>query len=224
MKELQLLQTAVKQYELDARSLVVEGVLQPDSRHGDLHDQIQVNGNFYSARFISSKRYGTDVFIPLSDEVLTEQIRFCRYLRDSGIPFMKHVPTVEGKPFAIIHNDEESLRFVLFEWMTGVHHTHCTEAIAEKLGGFARRLHDVSSEFESRILPKESHSKGHEEFYRLLSAQARASELSVSTRELLNQYFMQIEYHKNRARTDSYDYIVQTDLNPYTFFGTSEKK
>lgn len=214
MDKVQLLQMAVKHYGLNPSSLVVEKELQLLSWHGDLHFKIYVDKKAYSARFIGNKRYETDVFIKLSNEVLTEQIRYCNYLLDSGIPFMKHVPTAIGEPFTRICSEEKEWRFVLFEWINGEHLTHCTEAIARTFGAFARKIHNLSSTFETDVFPKESHSKGHESFYNLLCAHADSTKFSLSTSDLLTKYIKEIEYHKDKAKTDSYDYFVQTDLNP----------
>ncbi|MFF2019708.1 phosphotransferase enzyme family protein [Paenibacillus sp. NPDC058177] len=211
---MQLLKLSIKQYGLNPSSLIIEKELQPNSLHGDVHFKIHVDNKAYSARFIADKRYETDVFIKLSDEVLTEQMRFCNYLLNSGIPFMEHVPAVNGEPFIVVKDIDKEWKFVLFEWIQGQHLTHCTETISEKFGSFARKIHNISSKFESVVFPKESHSKGHGHFYNLLRNHTVSSKFSLSTNELLKSYFNQIEYHKDKEKTDSYDYIVQSDLNP----------
>ncbi|GKS13517.1 hypothetical protein YDYSY3_45170 [Paenibacillus chitinolyticus] len=76
MDKMELLQVAIKQYGLNPGSLIMEKELQPNSWQGDLHFKIRVDNRFYSARFIGNKRYETDVFINLSDEVLTTK-RLC---------------------------------------------------------------------------------------------------------------------------------------------------
>lgn len=129
MDKIQLLQKAIKQYGINPTSLMIENELQPNSWHGDLHFKIHVDKKSYSARFIGNNRYETDVFIKLSDEVLTEQMKFCKYLRNSGIPFMEHVSTSKGEPFTSVKDVDKEWKFVLFEWIQGEHLTHCTEFI-----------------------------------------------------------------------------------------------
>lgn len=224
MDMLQFLQMSIKHYGLDPSSLIIETELQSNSWHGDLHFKIHANNKSYSARIIGNKRYETDVFIELSDEVLSEQIRFCNYLLHSGIPFMKHVSTAEGKPFALVRDEDKQWKFILFEWIQGEHLTHCTDSIATKLGIFARKVHDISAKFESAVFPKESHSKGHEQFYNLLSNHAGLSALSPSTNELLITYFNEARHHKEKAKTESFDYIVQSDLNPLNILWNEDEE
>ncbi|WP_217558926.1 phosphotransferase enzyme family protein [Paenibacillus sp. GbtcB18] len=214
MDEVQLLKMAVKQYGLNPSSLIIEKELQSNNWHGDLHFKIHIDNKSFSARFIGNKRYETDVFIQLSDKVLNEQIRFCNYLLNSGIPFMKHVPTVNGESFTSICFEDKVWKFVLFEWMEGEHLTQCTDTIARTFGAFARKIHNISSKFETNVFPQESHSKGHQEFYNLLVAHATSSKLSPPTTDLLKSYLNESEHHKDRAKTDSHDFIVQSDLNP----------
>lgn len=214
MDEVQLLKMAIKQYGLNPSSLIIEKELQSNNWHGDLHFKIYIDNKSFSARFIGNKRYETDVFIKLSDKVLNEQIRFCNYLLNSGIPFMKHVPTVHGESFTTIYFEDKVWKFILFEWIKGEHLTQCTNTIARTFGAFARKIHNISSKFETNIFPQESHSKGYREFHNLLVTHATLSKLSPPTTDLLNSYLNEIEHHTDRAKTDSYDFIVQSDLNP----------
>ncbi|WP_438433060.1 phosphotransferase enzyme family protein [Gorillibacterium sp. sgz500922] len=209
-----LLQTSIKQYGLNPGSLTIEKELNPTSGHGDLHYKIQVDNQFYSARWMSNKRYETEAFIQVTDEVLTEQMRFCKFVRHSGIPFMKQVLTVKEEPFTVVNQADKEWRFVLFEWIEGEHLTHCTDSIANKMGAFARKMHNVSTKFETSVFPKQPHHKGYDHFSTLLRHHAESSGSSPSTNELLTSYFNEMEYHLKKARTDSYDYLVQSDLNP----------
>ncbi|WP_127581817.1 phosphotransferase enzyme family protein [Paenibacillus koleovorans] len=214
MDEVQLLKTAIKQYGLNPSSLIVDKVIQSNNWHGDLHFKILVDNKYFSARFIGEKRYESDIFIKLSDEVLTEQIRFCNYLLNSGIPFMKHMSTIHGESFSTICLEDKDWKFVLFEWIKGDHLTHCTETIARTFGAFARKIHNISSKFDTSVFPQESHSKGHHEFYNLLCTHASSSRISPLTTDLLKSYLNKIEYHKDRAKSTSHDFIIQSDLNP----------
>ncbi|MFD2611370.1 phosphotransferase enzyme family protein [Paenibacillus gansuensis] len=214
MDEFQLLKSALKPYHLNPSTLMIEKKLQSNSWHGDLHFKVCVDNKSYSARFIGNKRYETDVFISVSDAVLAEQIRFCNFLFDAGIPFMKHVPTVNGELFTTIMFGNEEWRFVLFEWIQGNHLTYGTESIARNFGAFARRLHDVSSRFQSNVFPQVPHSKGHQTFYTMLCAHAASSTFSPSTTHFLQSYLSEIELHIDRVKTGSHEFIVQSDLNP----------
>lgn len=152
MDSIKLLEAAVKQYGYNPESLVVEKQLQQNSWHGDLHFKIHLNEKSFSARFISHKRYESNVFVKLTDAVLSEQIKFCNYLRESGIPFMRHRSTVYNEPLTLVKDGEkEWRRFVLFEWIEGEHITHCTESVSEKFSNMARKIHDISVKFESGI-------------------------------------------------------------------------
>lgn len=102
----------------------------------------------------------------------------------------------------------------LFEWIEGKHITHCTTTISQSFGAFARKIHNISSKFTSHIFPQESHIKGYNEFYNLLVAHANSSKLSPTTTALLKSYLDEIEHHIELAKTDSHEFIVQSDLNP----------
>ncbi|WP_374706948.1 hypothetical protein [Paenibacillus sp. J31TS4] len=209
MDEAHLLELAVKQYGFHPSRLRIERKLQANHWHGDLHFHIHIDDKSYSARIIGNKRYETDAFIKLSNEVLNEQIRFSQYLLHSGIPFMKHVPTRSGESFTSLRVEEKEWRFVLFEWMKGEHLTHCTETIARTFGAFARKIHNLSSKFETNVFPQESHSKGHQEFYQLLCSHAASHKLSPTASSLLTSYLSEAEYHKDHAMTDTHDFIAQ---------------
>jgi hypothetical protein len=99
---------AVRQYGFNPDDLVFEKELQSNTWHGDLHFKIHLKEKSFSARFISYKRYENNVFVKLTDEVLTEQIKFCNYLRESGIPFMKHRSTVQAEPFILINDGKRN--------------------------------------------------------------------------------------------------------------------
>ncbi|GAA0338407.1 phosphotransferase [Bacillus carboniphilus] len=209
-----LLEKAIAEYGFDASTLCIQKELNPNNSHGDIHYQIRVNERLYSARFIAEQRYESEAFVKLSGEVIKEQIQFSQYLRNSGIPFMRHVPTGFGEAYVVLNELDGVWRFVLFEWMQGTHITCCTVEVAERFGAFARNLHDISSTYETVTLPKESHMKGYNQFYKLLQNYVEATPLSPTTINLLKQYFQQIEYHLDQAKTETYDFIVQSDLNP----------
>ncbi len=224
MDQLRVLQNAIRAYGIHPDSLTIEQELQSYGKHGDMHFKIRVHHQLYSARFIVDKRYDTDVFITLSDEVLNEQIRFCNYLVDSGIPFMKHVKTQYGEPFTRVHVAGREWRLLLFEWIEGEHITHCTEQIASTFGEFAQHIHTVSTGFESTIFPQLSHLEGYHQFYNMLYSTLEAAVLMPATKEALQSYLHEVEHHLHRAKAESFEFIVQSDLNPMNVIWNSEQE
>lgn len=141
-------------YFKEIHTLIVEEELHKNSWHTDLHYKIMVNGNRYSARFINSNRISNPAFGTLSNEQLKEQVRFTYYLREHGIPFMQIKENRAGESFTFVTWNGEQYRFVLSTWIEGEHITHCTETIAESFGKEARKIHDISSTFQSSIFQK----------------------------------------------------------------------
>ncbi|MCU5380480.1 phosphotransferase [Bacillus cereus] len=191
----------------EIHSLLVEEELHKYSWHTDLHYQIIVNGNRYSARFINSDRTINPAFGTLSNEQLKEQVRFTYYLREHGIPFMQIKENRAGESFTCVTWNEEQYRFVLSTWMEGEHITHCTETIAEVFGKEAREIHDISSTFQSSTFQKKSHLDGYSEFIKLL-------ENKGGTCKELRGYIDLAKYHIECAHASDLEFIVQTDLNP----------
>ena len=92
-------------------------------------------------------------------------------------------------------------------WIEGEHLTHCTESIAESFGKKARKIHDISSTFQSSIFQKKSHLDGYAQFIDML-------ESKVSACKELREYINLATYHIECAYTSNLQFIVQTDLNP----------
>ncbi|PGO20040.1 hypothetical protein CN984_30115 [Bacillus cereus] len=194
-------------YFKEIHSLLVEEELHKNSWHTDLHYKIMVNGNRYSARFINSDRIINSAFGTLSNEQLKEQVRFTYYLREHRIPFMQIKENRAGNSFTLVNCNEEQYRFVLSTWIEGEHITHCTETMAEVFGKEARRIHDISSTFQSPTFQKKSHLDGYGEFIKLL-------ENKGGTCKELQEYIDLAKYHIKCAHTSDLEFIVQTDLNP----------
>jgi Ser/Thr protein kinase RdoA (MazF antagonist) len=213
-KIVELLKLALKQYGLNPDTLIIKQELHPNSWHGDLHYKIVVNLKAYSARFISRKRYEQSAFVDLTDEKLTEQIKFSQYLNHSGIPFMKHCSTLNGEPFTLVSDEDKEWRFVLFEWMEGEHITHCTEVVAEKFSMMARRIHDTSSSFNSVVFERKSHLDGYQQFFQFIMYEVETSRLATPTFRFIQDYIHLASFQLKKAKTDSLNYIVQSDLNP----------
>ncbi|PHE95403.1 hypothetical protein COF76_21195 [Bacillus wiedmannii] len=203
----QIIKDILINYFKEIHSLLVEEELHKNSWHTDLHYKILVNGNRYSARFINSNRIINPAFGTLSNEQLKEQIRFTYYLREYGIPFMQIKENRAGESFTFGTWDDEQYRFVLSTWIEGEHFTHCTETMAEVFGKEARKIHDISSTFQSSIFQKKSHLDGYGEFIKLL-------ENKGGTCKELREYIELAKYHIECAHTSDLEFIVQTDLNP----------
>ncbi|QWH18289.1 aminoglycoside phosphotransferase family protein [Bacillus mycoides] len=194
-------------YFKEIHSLVVVEELHKDSWNTDLHYKIIVNGKRYSARFINSNRTINPAFGTLSNEQLKEQVRFTHYLREHGIPFMRINENRARESFTFVTWNDEQYRFILSMWIEGEHITHCTETIAESFGKEARRIHDISSRFQSSIFQKKSHLDGYGEFIKLL-------ENKGGTSKELRGYIDLAKYHIECAHASDLEFIVQTDLNP----------
>ncbi|MEG7843843.1 phosphotransferase enzyme family protein [Bacillus mobilis] len=212
----QILKDILINYFKEIHSLLVEAELHKNSWHTDLHYKIMVNGNRYSARFINSDRIINPAFGTLSNEQLKEQVRFTYYLREHGIPFMQIKENRAGESFTCVTWNEEQYRFVLSTWMEGKHITYCTEAIAEVFGKEARKIHDISSTFQSSTFQKKSHLDGYGEFIKLL-------ENKGGTCKELRGYIDLAKYHIECAHTNGLEFIVQTDLNPLNVIWNSNQ-
>lgn len=194
-------------YFKEIHTLMVEEELHKNSWHTDLHYKIMVNGKRYSARFMNSKRIINPAFGALSNEQLKEQVRYTYYLREHGMPFMQINKNKSGESFTLVTWNDEQYRFVLSNWIEGEHLTHCTESIAELFGKKARKIHDISSTFQSSIFQTKSHLDGYVEFINMLVSKA-------STCKEVREYIDFAKYHIERAYTSELEFIVQTDLNP----------
>ncbi|MFK4415669.1 Ser/Thr protein kinase RdoA (MazF antagonist) [Bacillus sp. RC251] len=203
----QIIKDILINYFKEIHSLIVEEELHKNSWHTDLHYKIIVNGNRYSARFINSDRTSNPAFGMLSNEQLKEQVRFTYYLREHGIPFMQIKENMAGDCFTLLTWNDEQYRFVLSTWIEGEHITHCTETMAEVFGKEARKIHDISSTFQSPIFQKKSHLDGYGEFIKLLDNKG-------GTCKELRGYIELAKYHIECAHTSDLEFIVQTDLNP----------
>ncbi|TFD94550.1 aminoglycoside phosphotransferase family protein [Jeotgalibacillus sp. R-1-5s-1] len=207
-----MISSAIRNYGLNTSTLKVLEIL-PENAHGDLHFKIEVDGVCYSARFVGSDRYDHDVFGYLTDDVLVEQMRFCDYLNDHGIPFMLRKTPADGSTFIHFTWDNVHYRFLLFEWIEGEHITHCTPDIAYKFGVLARRYHDVSGSFDSP-LPRISHLVGYQKFIGMIQSDLDSVALSNEDKQLLQAYINQSEHLIKCSFSDAPDFIMQSDLNP----------
>ncbi|MED1383918.1 hypothetical protein COL41_10275 [Bacillus mycoides] len=212
----QIIKDVIINYFKEIHTLVVEEELHKNSWHTDLHYKTIINGNRYSARFINSNRISNPAFGTLSNEQLKEQVRFTYYLREHGIPFMQIKENRAGESFTFVTWNGEQYRFVLSTWIEGEHITHCTETIAEAFGKEARKIHDISSTFQSPIFQKKSHLDGYGEFIKLL-------ENKGGTCKELRGYIDFAKYHIECAHTSDLEFIVQTDLNPLNVIWNSNQ-
>ncbi|TCW50267.1 Ser/Thr protein kinase RdoA (MazF antagonist) [Bacillus thuringiensis] len=211
-----IIKDVLMNYFKEIHTLVVEEELHKNSWHTDLHYKIIVNRDRYSARFINSNRTNNPAFGTLSNEQLKEQVRFTYYLREHGIPFMQIKENRAGESFTLLTWNDEQYRFVLSTWMEGEHVTHCTETMAEVFGKEARKIHDISSMFQSPIFQKKSHLDGYGEFIKLL-------ENKGGTCKKLRGYIDLAKYQIECAHTSDLEFIVQTDLNPLNVIWNSNQ-
>ncbi|MCM3572562.1 phosphotransferase [Mesobacillus subterraneus] len=214
----EVMKRALEDYQI-GQTYIIEQELSSWSR--DLHYKIEVDGKRYSARFLKENRSPNDVFGAITEEILTEQIKFCLFLLKHGIPFMRLVPALGDKPYTIVKWKGEKYRFIMFEWIEGQHLTNCDEDMARKFGSMARRLHDISSAFESTVLPKKSHLIGYQQFTNQLWAKVDSS--SILDKTDLQDYLELANNHIAAAKSLEMDYIVQTDLNPLNILWDENK-
>ncbi len=166
---------------------------------------------------MNSNRTINPAFGTLSNEQLKEQVRFTYYLREHGIPFMQIKENRVGDSFTFVTWNDEQYRFVLSTWIEGEHVTHCTETMAEVFGKEARKVHDISSAFQSAIFQKKSHLDGYVEFINMLESKTSAC-------KELREYIDLAKYHIECAYTSELEFIVQTDLNPLNvLWGSSQQ-
>ncbi|CAG7618147.1 phosphotransferase enzyme family protein [Paenibacillus allorhizosphaerae] len=209
-KQMDMLQQALAAYNLIPHCLVIETTMQKHF-HGDDHFKIRIGEKAYSARFISGKRYEHDVFLPLTDTILAEQMQFIYFLNDNGIPFMRPVAALSGNAYhKFIWNGAE-YRFFLFEWIEGQHITRCSPSVASKMGAMVRQLHTLVADYECS-LPKISHREGSRTFLGLLEEAACAA--PPECRELLLPYIADAKKHIEHAYKSTREFLMQSDLNP----------
>ncbi|GLV64711.1 hypothetical protein Bmyc01_33810 [Bacillus mycoides] len=212
-----IIKDVLMHYFKEIHSIAVEEELHKDSWNTDLHYKIMVNGKRHSARFMNSARTISPAFGTLSNEQLKEQARYTYYLREQGIPFMQINKNRAGESFTFVTWNDEQYRFVLSNWIEGEHITHCTENIAEAFGTEARKIHDISSTFQSSIFQKKSHLDGYAQFLNMLESKASAC-------KELREYIDLAKYHIECAHTSDLEFIVQTDLNPLNVLWDSSQQ
>ncbi|MCR8848519.1 phosphotransferase [Rossellomorea sp. SC111] len=209
-----IVKKVIRSFFPEYRLLSIEKELHHGSWNKDLHYKIIVDQQCYSIRFISQNRSGHQAFGEISDEVLREQIRYTNFLGQQGIPFMKHVPSYQGCPFVSIEWNDCLYRVVLFRWIHGEHITKCTERFTGLVGESVKEIHMVSKTFDSEILPKKSHLTGYGEFLSTVKEQLDTGKLSDVINELVGSYLIKAEAYIAAAKSDTFEFIVQSDLNP----------
>ncbi|MFB7142841.1 phosphotransferase enzyme family protein [Gottfriedia sp. NPDC056225] len=220
----QLLKKALEPYSIGNDSLVIEAELHKGSWNSDLHYKIIADGKPYSARFIKYNRSSNKVFGEISNDILYEQTKVCRFLVKNNIPFMKLLPISEDVPFNTFVWENVVYRFILFEWIEGQHITHCDELIAEEFGKVARKFHDISSLYVSPVFPKISHLDGYSKFIDNLRNEVKTSNISLETSKMVEDYLELTEQHIANATTNRYEFIIQSDLNPLNILWDKDKK
>ncbi|MBO1580406.1 MULTISPECIES: phosphotransferase enzyme family protein [Bacillus] len=219
-----LVRKAISYYFTDIHALQIEEELNKGSWNKDLHYKIMINGKRYSARFLGVNRTENPAFGHITNKQLEEQIRFSRYLREHDIPFMRIMQSSTNHPFVFFTWNDEVYRFVLSEWIEGIHITYCDENIAEEFGREARRFHDISSRFQSSTFSKKSHLHGYKEFIKLLRNEVPARIVLSESTSVLQNYLEVAEYHIEKAYSKDLNFIMQSDLNPLNIIWDSNQK
>ncbi|WP_233434963.1 phosphotransferase enzyme family protein [Mesobacillus jeotgali] len=206
----QSIKRALEAYGVGQKSILIKQEL--PSWSTDLHYKIEADGKTYSARFLKENRSPNNVFGEITDEILTEQTKFCGFLVEHDIPFMRHVQALNDEPYTIVSREGEKYRFIMFEWIEGQHLTLCDKDMAWKFGNMARRFHDISETYESAIFPKKSHLIGYQQFSDQIGKKVNSTEIPYKSE--LQDYLELANKHIATAKTNKMDYIVQSDLNP----------
>jgi len=220
----QLIKKALEPYTLGNKSLIIEKELHIGSWNNDLHYKIVVDGKNFSARFIKLERSPNTVFGQISNNILFEQTKFCRFLINNLVPFMHLFPVSEDLPFTTIEIENEIYRFILFEWIEGEHITHCDEYIAEEFGKMARKFHDISSLYKSSAFSKQSQLVGYSQFIDNLRNKVEKSYISLENFKMVDKYLETTEYHIENAKMKQFDFIIQSDLNPLNIIWDKNRK
>lgn len=220
----QLIKKALEPYSLGNKSLIIEKELHIGSWNNDLHYKIVADGKNFSARFIKKERSTHTVFGEISNNILFEQTKFCRFLINNEVPFMHLFPVSVDLPFTTIEIENESYRFILFEWIEGEHITHCDEYIAEEFGKMARKFHDISSLYKSSAFSKQSQLVGYSQFVDNLRNKVEKSYISLENFKMVDNYLETTEYHIENAKTKQFDFIIQSDLNPLNIIWDKNRK
>lgn len=219
-----MIKKALEPYSLGNESLFIEKELHKGSWNSDRHYKIVADGKPFSARFIKNDRSPNNIFGEISNDTLLEQTKFCRFLVNNQIPFMHLLPVSEDLPFTTITWEYETYRFILFEWIEGQHITHCDEYIAEEFGKMARKIHDISSLYKSSVFQKQTQLVGYSRFVENLRNKVEESDISLDNLKMIDEYFEITEYHIENARTNHFDFIIQSDLNPLNIIWDKHEK
>ncbi|MEK4521068.1 phosphotransferase [Psychrobacillus sp. FSL W7-1457] len=219
-----MIKKALEPYLLGNEVLFIEKELHKGSWNSDLHYKIVADGKPFSARFIKNNRSPNNIFGEISNDTLLEQTKFCRFLVNNKIPFIRLLPTSEGFPFTTITWEYETYRFILLEWIEGQHITHCDAYIAEEFGKIARKIHDISSLYKSSVFQKQSQLVGYSRFVENLRNKVKESYISIDNLKMVDEYLEITEYHIENATTKHFDFIIQSDLNPLNIIWDKHEK
>jgi len=218
----QIIKSSLRSFFPQLNHISVEKALHKGSWNKDLHYKITVDSKAYSIRFIGENRSENGVFGEITNEVLVEQVKYTRFLTDNGLPFMKNISTIEGKPYTFVKYNNEIYRVVLFKWIEGVHQTQCSKEITESLAGLIKDIHKKSRNFHSTLLPKVSHLDGYAKFLSMLREYYQAN--AANNDNLFSEYIETAKMNINNASTNKLDYIVQSDFNPLNILWSKTDK
>lgn len=219
-----LIQEALYSFFPEYSNLIIDKELHLGSWNKDLHYKISVNNKFYSIRFIGDNRSSHNVFGEITDEILTEQVRYTNYLIQQGIPFMENIASINGDCFVSIEWKGSIYRVVLFKWVEGEHITNCTNGFVEQVGQTVKNIHTVSRHFRSPIFEQDSHLSGYTKFITQIKQKQEITNVSTEMGRTLNSYLYTAENHINLSKSDNLDFIVQSDLNPLNLLWSNKNR
>ncbi|MBN8207926.1 phosphotransferase [Bacillus sp. NTK071] len=220
----QLINKALLSFFPEYNNLLIEGELHIGSWNKDLHYKISMNNQSYSIRFIGDNRSSHNVFGEITDEILTEQIRYTDYLIQRGVPFAEAIPSINGDSFVSIEWKGSNYRVVLFKWVEGQHITKCTNSFTKLVGKTVKNIHEVSRDFRSPVFEQNSHLAGYTKFIAQIKQKREITNVSTEMARTLNSYLHIAENHINLSKSDKLDFIVQSDLNPLNVLWNNENR
>lgn len=214
-----LVRLAAGRYAADFSTLAIEKAVDSFGRHGDIHLKARLGEKAYSVRLIGAERYrqpGHTDFVPLTDEVLADQMEYSEFLVRQGIPFMRLQRALDGSPFVPVSWNGALYRSVWFHWMDGKHITHTTANAARRMGEMARRIHDCSSGFPRRLsFPIATHVEGYRMRVQAIRDSVRLRSVSGAALVALNNTLDLAQRHIECAAASFRDdlVVVTSDLN-----------
>ncbi|WP_144502484.1 aminoglycoside phosphotransferase family protein [Bacillus thuringiensis] len=222
----ELIYMASRRYDQFFKELSIEKMLTSQGKHGDKHFKIKLDEKAYSLRLIPYDRYTEEVFSFATDEVLKEQLKYCDYLVNVGIPFMKRIKIDGNNYFTKVSFNGEEWRCCMFEWIEGEHITCNTINTATRIGEVAREMHDLSLKYSSNILPIINHTDAYmkwiNDIFKIVNLMT-----SKKNKDLLLSYLNMAQKHiniSNKFKSRPELKVITTDLNSLNVLWNKNEK